>query len=270
MKNYTHIRNAVFGQPWAIQEQSLDLIATIVDERLAGDIRAFEAKEDDEEMPGFTMMRNVAVIPVIGPISKRMNMFSRISGGTSTELLGKAFDEAMESKASAVLFHMDSPGGSVSGVPELASKIFSARQTSEKPIIALADGLMASAAYWIGSQCDQVYATEASPVGSIGVYARLVSSERAEKNEGYDAMVIRSHELKGIGAGPITPNQENALRAQVSQYFDMFKTAVMRSRPMMDMEKVATGLTFVGSQALNLGLIDAVSTLEKLLTVYGE
>jgi ClpP class serine protease len=270
MKNYTHIKNAVFGQPWAIRESSLDLMASIIEERLIGDVRAYQAKEDEGEESAWSKVNGVAVIPVIGPISKRMNLFSRISGGTSTDLLGRAFDEAMDSDASAVLLHFDSPGGSVLGVPEFATKVFEARATADKPIIALADGLTCSAAYWIGAQCDAVYTTEASSVGSIGVYAKLDSYDRMEKNAGVDSLVIRSHELKGIGAGPITPNQEHALRVSVAKYFDMFKTAVLRSRPAIEMDKVATGLDFIGSEAVSLGLADEVSTFARLIEKYGQ
>ena len=269
-KKYPHIEAAIYGHPWAIREQMLDVICEVVESAI--DNQAKDTTGMNNKPCAVDNINGVAVIPVVGVISKRMNMFSRISGGTSIDQLSCAFDAAMADKETkCVLFHFDSPGGSVSGLPEFASKIFEARQTSSKPIIALADGLCASAAYWMASQCDAVYTTEGSDVGSIGVIAKLVSDDRAQKNEGIDSTVIASHELKatGYGAG-LTPNQEQLLRGHVMQLFDMFKGAVVRGRgKSVDIEAVATGRTWLGKDAVENGLCDGLSTFDKIISQFG-
>jgi ClpP class serine protease len=70
----------------------------------------------------------------------------------------------------AIVIQIDSPGGNVAGTPEVARKIYEARGKG-KAIIAQADSLMASAAYYIGAAADEIVATPSSEVGSIGVYA---------------------------------------------------------------------------------------------------
>jgi ClpP class serine protease len=88
------------------------------------------------------------VIPVYGTISRRANMMSKFSGGTSIEQLTSSFRAAMsDPSVKAVVFNVDSPGGSVDGVPELAAEIFAA--ASQKKTIAVSDTMAASAAYWL-------------------------------------------------------------------------------------------------------------------------
>ena len=106
----------------------------------------------------------VAVIPVLDAISNRPHSF-----GASTQEIGAMLDAAVASKdIASILLDVDSPGGTVEGVPELAEKLFAARE--EKPVVAIANGMMASAAYWIGAAAGEVVITPSSSVGSIGIY----------------------------------------------------------------------------------------------------
>jgi ClpP class serine protease len=99
-----------------------------------------------------------------------MGMEMRISGGTSTEAFGRAFDEAMKNPdVGAIVIDCDSPGGSVSGVPELAAKIFKARGQGKRSS-RVANSSMNSAAYWICSAADEIIAAPSADVGSIGVF----------------------------------------------------------------------------------------------------
>lgn len=271
-RSYDRVREFLLSEVWAMDERYVRLFASLVDERMSGAVREFEAANGDrkvkpEEDRGFRMMGDVAVVPIVGPITRRAGLFSRMSGMTSVESIRAGLRGALAEDPAAVILHMDSPGGGVSGIAELGTEVFESREG--RPIVALADGMMASAAYWIGSQADEVYATEGSQVGSIGVYAQIVSDDRAMKNKGFDPITIRSSELKGIGAGPITPRQEDALRAQVARFFDMFKGAVSRGRPGMDVEAAATGLVYLPGQAAEMGLIDGVTTLEQLAAKLG-
>ena len=94
-----------------------------------------------------------------------------------TEAFGAAFDRAAaDSSIGAIVLNIDSPGGSVYGVEELADKIYKARGT--KPVYAVANSLAASAAYWIGSAASQLYVTPSGEVGSIGVLAALYAPGR--------------------------------------------------------------------------------------------
>lgn len=271
-KQLPHVRKALYSQPWAITEEWLDAICEIVEVHVRGGHSSFDAgaqpmrldRRNPEKLANVTS--GVATIPIMGPIFPRANMMTEMSGATSLERVGMQFDAALVDPAvSSLLLLIDSPGGAVTGTFEMASKIWEARQFSSKPIIALAEGTAASAAYLLGSQADEFHATEASIVGSIGIIAKIDNLSRAEKNAGNDAVVIRSGPLKAAGVGGLSPDQETELRNIVQIYFDKFKTAVGRARPMMDMGAVSSGAIWVGDKAQNMGLVDSITTKERLL-----
>ena len=272
MKKLTHVRNAVYGEPWAIREGMLDTIAEIVEcavQDQARDMSAVPPKKPS----AMQTINGVDVIPVCGPISKRMNLFQAISGGTSLDCLASDFAASQESDSVCTMLVFDSPGGTVSGIAEFASAIYQARLQSAKPIVALADGQCCSAAVWLATQCDAFYTTEASIVGNIGVIAKLDNTDRAERNAGNDPIVIKSSELKGIGmTGQLTPSQHSALAARVGEFYGMFKDAVIRGRgnKIEDIEAVAGAQDFIGASAVKCGLCDGVATLDELLARYGE
>jgi len=260
-----HVRRAIYGTPWLLKDaDTLDAYAEIFERAQDGlAAQQFERRELADDEP--EIIDGVAVIPVVGPIARRMNLFSQISGGTSVEQLDRQFSLAMASDAPTVLFRFDSPGGTVNGIFELAEKIADARDNSDKFIIALAEGQCCSAAYLLASQSNEIVATVGSEVGSIGVYAKISNADRAMKNQGVDSVVVRSGELKGIGADNITPNQMAALQGRVNELFEMFKEVVQAGRAGVNIEDAASGLSFLPARALELGLIDKVATFEEVL-----
>lgn len=107
----------------------------------------------------------VAHVKIIGPISKRESFWSMFFGGTSVEGITKALREAGgDETVGTVLLEFDSPGGTVSGMADLAAEVRRLRET--KTVVALANNLMASAAYWVGSQADEIVATPDALVDS--------------------------------------------------------------------------------------------------------
>lgn len=278
----SHVRAAVYGMPWAITESMLELMCDIVERHLAGEkpefdkskiksIRTLNAQgqvthEVDMEQP-YEIVNGVAILRLMGPIFPRANMMTELSGATSLEQYGDAFDEAMEDpEVESILQYIDSPGGSVLGLAEMATKIYEARAGGDKLICSLIEGQGCSAAYWLASQTEVTAATEGSSVGSIGVISKIKSYDRAEKNEGVDSVILRSSELKAPGVGPISPRQEDALRKSLRSYFDQFKSAVSRGRPGVNIEQVATGEVWVGKESEAAGLVDEITTLPKMLS----
>lgn len=276
-KQYPQVRKAIYGEPWAIIEAWYDAIAEIAETHIEAVARGEQVEWEaaDKKAPAqkdeLQIDRGVAVIPVTGPIIKGANSFQRMSGATSPRILSNQFHEALENDdVSATMLHFDSPGGSVLGIQEFASEIFEARSKTDKPIIAFADGVMASAAYWFGSQADAVYATEMSQVGGLGVYSKFYDDTRMQQNQGIDPVVIRSHELKGIGEGPMTPNQLSAMQQKVLRIANVFKGTVARARTGMDVEALFNGLTWFGQEAVDNGLVDEITTYDSLIERYGK
>src|SRR5690606_4285100 len=135
-----------------------------------------------------------------GIVGHRMNQVTDISGpgGTSTEQFGSWFDAALRDPAvSAIVIDVDSPGGTVTGVAELAEQIFEAR--GKKPIYAIANALAASAAYWIASAAEELWVTPSGDVGSIGVYAMHEDISEMEAEMGLKVTLISAGEYKTEG-----------------------------------------------------------------------
>jgi ClpP class serine protease len=268
MRDLQHIVSAVFNEPWLLDASKMTLVCAALEHAMEHG-QPWAAKGADPSMKRAPMKCEVvgstALIPIQGVISRKMNLFSDISGGTSIEALDAQFADALANDSvKSILFNIDSPGGSAQGVPEFASKVYAARNASTKPIIGYAE-CAASAAYWIGSQCDELYCSEAATVGSIGVVLQINDNTRGMKNAGYDQVTIRSSELKAPGAGPITPNQMSSLQDRVMQLFDMFKEGVQRARPNMDIESASSGDVWIGKRAVAMGLCDGIKTLDEVL-----
>ncbi len=179
----------ILTSPWAIVPEKLFEIQSIYATHLRGDkidLSGLESKLGkplNNEQKSYELDRGVAIIAIDGVIAKKMNMFTRISGGVSTQILQKDFSAAMaDPEVKAILLDVDSPGGTVDGTEDLARTIYEARQLGEKPIVAFTDGLMASAAYWIASSADRIYISGETPwVGSIGVVTSHIDYSKYEE-----------------------------------------------------------------------------------------
>ncbi len=275
-KKYRRIHGAILAHPWAIIPEWLDTICSIVAEhegKSLDEIRAWvDAKMEVVDVKGTRVRRGqyavqdgTAIIPLMGPIYPRANLATEMSGATSLEMFSNMFSSAMQNESVKNIFlQIDSPGGSVIGLDEAAQKVFNSREQS-KPVIALADGMAASAAYYIGSQADKFYTTNSAIVGSIGVVSQIYDFSRQEANDGVDVTTIKTGSLKATGIGKVTDEQITEQKKIVGEYFNQFKAAVTRARPMANIDEVSTGAIWVGQKAVENKLCDGVSTMEEIL-----
>ena len=267
----------VINAPWAILPEKLLEIRAIYETHLRGeaiDIEALEAKlgrpMKSDRVP-YSVDGSTAVISIDGVLGKKMNLFSQISGGTSTQLIESDFQAAIADPAvKSVLLVIDSPGGTVDGTENLANEIFAARGKG-KPILALGDGTMASAAYWIGSAADRVYASDKSAmIGSIGVVANHEDYSQAEKNAGVKITPITAGKYKAIASShePLSADGRATIQAMVDHIYGNFVESVARNRgvsPTVAAEKMGDGRIFLGHNAVAAGLVDGVSTQSALV-----
>ncbi len=274
------IRNIVrkaYETPWAILPEKLEEITELLDLRAAGEMFT---EEEIAARIGTDNRRNVmeasgqvAVLNLFGVIAQRMSAMEEISGGTSTELFGKAFDEAVANEAvSAIVINVDSPGGNVHGVPELAAKIHAARGT--KPIIAVSNSLMASAAYWIASAADEIVGQPSSHTGSIGVLSIHTDQSAADEQDGLKRTVIRSTAYKAEG-NPYEPLSDSALAARqerVDKIHAEFVSTVAANRgisPAKVEREFGQGRVLLADEAVAVGMIDRIATYEQVLSELG-
>ena len=208
----------------------------------------------------------IAVLPLYGPISDFV-------GDTSTREFTRAFRSTVnDPSVDQIVIEVDSPGGSVYGVDELASEIYSARAI--KPIHAIANSLMASAAYWIGSAASDLSCTLGGEVGSIGMCAVHMEASKLYEAAGIKTTLISAgkHKTEGNQYEPLSPEGHAAIQDRVNQYYGMFVSAVARNRRTSQTavrDGYGQGRALGAAGALKAGLIDRVETLDQMLTRLG-
>ena len=271
-KRYAHVLRAVSETPWAIRLPMLGIIVDLLAYRAAGGTlthEEIEARIGAARRQSTASPSGVAVLPLHGVIMPKASMMSEMSGGTSIESFRSQFRQAVAaSDVSGIVIDVDSPGGMVDGVPEMASEIRAAR--GSKPIVAVANTEAASAAYWLASQADQLFVTKSGRVGSIGVYTSHEDESARADQEGVKTTLISAGKYKTEG-NPFEPLSEEAkanLQSMVDDYYGMFLADVARGRrvPLADIKSgYGEGRVVQASAALKGGMVDGIATLEDVV-----
>lgn len=271
----TRLADLVYG-PWAIGREQLTELQAIYETHLRGDkidLQAVEARLGRplaNEQRSYELVSGVAVLPIEGVMAPKANLFMRISGGSSTQMIASQVSAAAEdSGVRSILLVIDSPGGSVLGTPELGQAIRDA--AGVKPVVAICDGVIASAAYWAGSSANAVYITGPTVMaGSIGVVATHVDSSVADAKTGLKKTEITAGKYKRVDSGlePLSEEGRAAMQEKVDYLYSLFVNVVAENRG-VDVEAVlehmADGRVFIGQQAIDAGLVDGVSSVDALI-----
>lgn len=211
--------------------------------------------------PPFEKAGKIAVIPIHGEMMKGDSSFG---GTTSTVRARKALRAAAaDSSVGGIMLHIDSPGGTVAGTADLADDITAAQRS--KPVHSHIADLGASAAYWVASQTGRVSTTRTSLVGSLGTMATLVDESGALDKMGIKVHVVSTGDHKGNGAdGKVTDAMLGNAQRMVDDINQHFMAAVKSGREFSQGQTATLfdGRVHVGSEALGLGLVDAVSSFD--------
>jgi signal peptide peptidase SppA len=283
---YGHILQAVYETPWAIMPDRLQTILAILHERASGyvpsaaEIRErLQVRHSDAEHPEPDAAASapqsrapgaVAVIPVVGIITQR--------GGVDMETSEPLFSAAKlaaqvqmlvaDENVSAIVLDVDSPGGSVFGVQEAADAIFKAR--GSKPIVAVANSLAASAAYWLASAADELVVTPSGLVGSVGVIAAHEDLSARLEMLGVKVTLITAGKYKAEGhpAMPLDDEAKDEMQRRVDKYYGAFVSGVARNRGtgVDDVrDNYGGGRVFDPKEAVAIGMADRVGTLAETI-----
>jgi signal peptide peptidase SppA len=262
------VRAHVVGSPWAITEDSLATILTIVDRRNES-VEAISAKlgRPLDNTHAVTVRDGVATIPVDGPLFKRADFFSAVSGATTYEQLATDLTAALEDpKVSAIVLAIDSPGGEVTGVSELAALIRAASE--RKPVVAHVEGLGASAAYWLASAATEVVTGETGILGSIGVRMTITDRREADAARGTKTYEIVSSQSPSKVSDPSTEDGRSRIQATLDALAGVFIAEVARYRGVSEetvLGQFGQGGVLVGADAVEAGLADRVASYEAVL-----
>lgn len=276
-RSYRHVAAAVFGTPWAIDPAKLMALVEILQVRLDG--FRFSAEEIAGRLDAAAPRRPVqhstgvtGVIPVIGVLSKRANMFTEASGGTSIDDVTRAFRAALnDDRIKSIVFDIDSPGGSTDGVQELADEIYEAR--GRKPITAVANPLAASAAYWIGAAASEFAITPSGMAGSIGVYAVHHDESALDEALGIRHTVVSAGKYKAEGVyQPLSSEAIQHLQNMVDEMYGHFVDSVARGRGVSAADVrdgFGEGRVVLAREAVRQGMVDRIATLDTVLARHG-
>lgn len=225
----------------------------------------FEARPraGDDAPPPYTVDGNgIARVQISGFMAKGDSSL----GGTSTIRTRAAIRKAVQDDSvKAILLHIDSPGGTVAGSRDLAADVVTANR--QKPVYAHIDDLGASAAYNVASGSRRITANPTAIVGSIGTITVLADSSGKAEAEGVKVHVITTAKHKGTGVPGAPIDEEQLAAAQhlidtLGQHFvDHVNTH--RGLDLKPGEGAADGRVFVGEEARQMGLIDAVASYDQ-------
>ncbi|MDD2610656.1 MAG: S49 family peptidase [Giesbergeria sp.] len=284
--SYPHVAARLFNTPLLLHPQKLDAIIAGIGPRLLGGnqqivlpeavvqegIQAlapelFSTQRGVRSDRGYRVVDGVAVVSAMGALVHRTRMEADSTMLIGYNDLAADVEHAMDSSdVHAVLQVYDSPGGEVAGAFEHAQRVFDMR--GRKPMIAIADGMAASAAYLAASAADEVVLTNTSYVGSIGVVMRHVDFSRALANDGIHVTSIfaGAHKVDGNPYEPLPASVRAALQADINGLYTMFVQAVSRHLGMAEAAVRATqAQTYMGEAAITAGLARRISTTDALI-----
>ena len=227
------------------------------------DPRVFNDQEYMMDLVG-----SVAVIHIQGTLTNEYSPWNKYYGEVSYDEIRASVVEAVNhAGVESILLNIDSPGGSVSGINELST--FITKVDAEfKPVYSATGGQMASGGYWLGSIGRQIYATELSSVGSIGVIA--IHQERTKMLEeiGIKTTVIREGKFKALGNPyeKLTDEAKAKIQSELATVYDVFTRTVAQNRGVtQDFIKAnaAEGEVFLGKRAQEVGLVDIIGSFDE-------
>jgi signal peptide peptidase SppA len=256
------------GAIWAIMPDKFEMLCQkffeynmITDQKMIDQFNA-QTENQNADSPLYRIEGETAVIDIYGPLTKRASFFSFLFGGMSYSQISETINAALkDDRIRAIILNIDSPGGVVSGVEAVSDLVFAGR--AEKPIVAYSNGMMASAAYWIGSAAEVLYAEKTALIGSIGVLRIHVDYSEKEKMDGIKTTYLTAGKYKALGndSEPLSNEAKDVFQAELDYIYSIFVDFVARNRDVetnVVLSDMADGKVFFGNQALDAGLIDNV------------
>jgi len=246
-----HLINKIKNDLWAIRP---DYLTTLYHAALD-----FDGSGNAENSRGYTVEGSTAVVPVYGALGKNLTDFEALFMTDYNDIEASIIDAENDDSVETILLDINSPGGTIQGLPELVGYM----RTVKKPLVSYTDGMMASAAYWLGTVSQHLLISQTAEVGSVGVYVALLDESRALEMQGYkvEAISAGKHKMDYSGFAPLSDSARARLQANVDKWHSRFKAAVRVNYPIDD--EHLEGQTFEGEEALEVqmasGIVDSLS-----------
>ncbi len=267
--------------PWALMPERLNAMGAVIArwsrsgvtaDGVIESVQADRAVREARRQASTGMSSGgIAVLPLYGVVTQRGNMVEDVSGpgSVSTQQFASALRQALaDDTVSQILIDIDSPGGSVYGVAELADEIISAR--AQKPVVAVANSLAASAAYWIGCAASELFVTPGGEVGSIGVWQAHFDYSQALAAEGVAPTLISAgkYKVEGNPYAPLDTEAQGFMQSRVDDYYSAFTKGVARGRGVsiaQVREGMGQGRVLGAGAAMAQNMVDGVATFDDVV-----
>lgn len=214
----------------------------------------------------------IAVISLSGTITTDDS--SLLSGSTITPKLVKDYlTKAEEDKAvKAIVLRIESPGGEIAPCQEILLEIERVKET--KAIVVSMGGTAASGGYYISTQANKIVALPTTMTGSIGVIFQLINIEGLLEKLGIQIETFKGGKYKDMywGFRELTPEEEEIIQGMVDEYYEQFIDVVAEGRGLSreEVRNLATGQTYSGTEAKELGLVDKLGDLDTAIDLAAE
>jgi signal peptide peptidase SppA len=296
-REHSRVLEAFYSTPWAILPETFNAMQTILHRWVAGDrlerseidlacsphraggIREYwegvqstagikshyglRAEHNQRKAAG---PRGVGVIQMFGVLSQRSGLTDTSEPLQGVDPIRETFTRMLkDDQIGTIVLEIDSPGGSVMGIQELWDAIFAAR--GEKKVVAVANSLAASAAYYVATAAEEIVVTPSGAVGSIGVLAAHVDQSKLLEEQGVNVTLVSAGKFKveGNQFEPLGDDARAAMQGIVDTYYDAFVQAVAKGRDVRPSEVrggFGEGRILTAKNAKAEGMVDRVDTLE--------
>ncbi len=224
----------------------------------------FEKYVESKVKDNLKAKKKVAIIYANGQI---------VDGTQNREVAGARFAQVIsevraDSTVKAVVFRVNSPGGSVFASEQIKAEIDLTAKV--KPVIASYGDYAASGGYWISNNCDKIFSNATTLTGSIGVFSMIPDISGTVKDIAHLNIVkIGSNKHSGMLSltSPLDPEETEYMQASVERIYDRFVNIVSQGRNLEPafVDSIAQGRVWTGADALQIGLVDEIGTLEDAL-----
>ncbi len=253
---FTALSNYLLQQKITFKEEKDENSDTLAEDK--------HKKKRESNLSAGVTQSGILIIEITDTIMKGSSSF----GGTSSVEVRRALRSAVNNEEiKGILLSIDSPGGTVDGTDDLAREVAKVNQI--KPVFAHFDGMMASAAFWIGAQASYISGTRTSLVGSLGTVNVVRDFSEAFEKEGIKTHVISTGKFKGafVQGAEVTKEQIADLQGIVDSMNQFFKAAVKEARGFSTEQtnNLFDGRIHIAQTGLELGLIDQIQTFDEAL-----
>lgn len=213
---------------------------------------------------------SLGIVRTEGPMIKNAGWMAYYGVAGTRDTQAALMAAAQDADVKSILWVMDTPGGSVDGLEELARTVAAIAKTKE--IVVQVDGMLASAGYYVAAQATQIIAGYDNFIGSIGTRTHMVDMSKLYEEHGVKVIAVDTgeHKSAGLEGTEVTDAHIAEMQKLVDGLFESFLAAIKKGRNITDakLRSIADGRVFLSKEALSLGLIDKIQPLSATVAEY--